>query len=47
MAAQALAAIARGGQRKDARDALKDATESTDAVKKKVALDALKDIGQR
>jgi HEAT repeat protein len=47
MAAQALAEIARSGQRKDALSALKKAAESTDEIQKKVARDALKSIGQR
>jgi HEAT repeat protein len=47
MAARALAEIARGGKRKDALDALRKAAESTDPVKKRVAADALKSIGER
>jgi HEAT repeat protein len=47
MAAQALAQIARGGQRDDALRVLRRAAESTDEVKKKVAADALKEIGER
>lgn len=47
MAAKALAEIARAGKRKDALDALKTAAESKDEVTKKVAADALKDIGRR
>jgi HEAT repeat protein len=47
MPAQALAQIATSGKRKDALDALKKAAESDDEVTKKVAQDALKEIGKR
>ncbi len=47
MAAQGLADIARSGKRKDALDALRRAADSADPVKKRVAAEALKSIGQR
>jgi HEAT repeat protein len=46
MAATSLAQIAQSGKRKDALDALKKAAESSDEVTKKVAKEALKEIGQ-
>jgi HEAT repeat protein len=47
MAAQALGYIAGSGKRKDALEALRAAATSNDEVKKKVAQDALKEIGLR
>jgi HEAT repeat protein len=47
MPAQALAAIAASGKRKDALDALKKAAASDDEVTKKAARDALKEIGRQ
>jgi HEAT repeat protein len=47
MAAKALAEIARSGKRSDALDVLRKAAQSKDEVTKKVAEDALKDIGKR
>ncbi len=47
MAAQALAEIARSGTRDDALEALRTAAKSKDEVTKRVARDALKEIGRR
>ncbi len=47
MAAQALAEIAGPGKREDALKVLRKAAESTDPIQKKVADDALKELGKR
>jgi HEAT repeat protein len=47
MAARALAVIGASGKRDDALKVLRRAADSTDPVKKKVAADALKELGER